>query len=364
VGLEKSIGFTRSALNDRAARSLDRAATIEGNRTMDALSDVLRVVGLTGGVFLDAEFTEPWSVAGKVAPDLCRPFMAQPQQVVCFHYVVEGGFELQLDHGPPMTIGAGQAVMLPRNDMHVFGSRSDLPPVGAHELIHPPDALGLFKIRHGGGGSRTRLVCGFLGGNDQLQPLLTSLPAALKVDFAALPGGDWIGRTFTYAARTLAEGDPGAATVLAKLAEILFVESVRRYLADLPPEETGWLAALRDPLVGRALSLLHAHVGEDWTAEALARQVNMSRSAFAERFTAIVGQPPMRYLIGWRMQLARQKLRETRGAVAQIAYEVGYDSEAAFTRAFRREHGVPPAAWRRMQPHVGPSAAATSDIHA
>jgi AraC-like DNA-binding protein len=241
---------------------------------MDALSDVLRVVGLTGGVFLEAEFTEPWTVAGKVAPDLCRPFMVQPRQVVLFHYVVDGGFVLRLPDG--------------------------------------------------------------------------EAPAAMKIDFAGMPSGDWIGSTFAYAARTLTEGDPGAATVLAKLSELLFVESVRRHLAKLPPEATGWLAGLRDPVIGRALSLLHARVQEEWTAEKLAHEIHMSRSSFAERFTAVIGQPPMRYLIRWRMQLARQRLRDSRDTVAQIAFAVGYDSEAAFTRAFRRECGAPPAIWRRQ----------------
>ncbi|HEY1930145.1 MAG TPA: AraC family transcriptional regulator [Caulobacteraceae bacterium] len=314
---------------------------------MDALSDVLRVVGLTGGVFMDAEFTEPWSVTGRVAPELCRPFMVQPAQVVSFHYVVEGGFEVRLDGEPPRSIAAGEAVMLPRNDMHVFGSSGNLRPVSMHELIKPPDSLGVMRVLHGGGGARTRLVCGFMGGGEQIHPLLTSLPSVMKIDVAGVPGGDWIGRTFTYAAQTLGEGNPGAATVLAKLSELLFVESVRRYLADLPPEETGWLAGLRDPAVGRALSLLHSRVSENWTAEALAREVNMSRSTFADRFSALLGQPPMRYLTAWRMQLARHYLAETRRSIAQIAFDVGYESEAAFNRAFHRECGSPPATWRR-----------------
>jgi len=315
---------------------------------MDALSDVLRIVGLSGGVFMDAEFTAPWAVAGKVAPEHCRPFMVQPQQVVAFHYVVEGSFELRIEGAPVCKLVAGEAVMLPHNDAHIFGSGGGLQAVAVKDLIDAPDAAGVIKLVHGGGGARTRLVCGFLGGNDQLHPLLSSLPAVMKIDVAAMPGGDWIGRTFAYAAQTLADGDPGAATVLAKLSEVLFVESVRRYLSSLPPEQIGWLAGLRDPAIGRALSLLHARVSEDWTAEGLAREVNMSRSAFADRFAAIVGQPPMRYLTGWRMQLARHKLLETRGTVSQIAYEVGYESEAAFTRAFRRECGAPPATWRRQ----------------
>jgi len=314
---------------------------------MDALSNILRLVGLTGGVFLEAEFTAPWAVAGKVAPETCRPFMAPPQQVVGFHYVVEGACELALPGAAPCQVSAGEAVMLPRNDLHVFGSSTSLPVVAISELIQPPDPSGVAKMEYGGGGARTRLICGFMGGNDQLTHLLSALPPVLKMEVAALPGGDWIVRTFTYAARTLSDGEPGAATVLAKVSELLFVESVRRYLADLPPEETGWLAALRDPVIGRALSLLHSDVDRDWTAEVLAREVNMSRSAFADRFTAVVGQPPMRYLTRWRMQLACQKLLQTHHPISQIAFEVGYDSEAAFTRAFRREHGEPPAAWRR-----------------
>jgi AraC-like DNA-binding protein len=323
---------------------------------MDALSDILRVVGLSGGVFMDAEFTAPWAVAGKLAPELCRPFMVQPQQVVCFHYVLEGGFTLRAEHGETLQVGEGEAVMLPHNDLHVFGSSLDVAAVGAGELMHAPSALGVSRIEHGGGGARTRVTCGFLGGNAQLAPLLSGLPPLMKIKLAEMPGGDWIGRSFGYAAQTLADGDPGSATVLTKLSELLFVESVRRYLSTLPPEQTGWLAGLRDPAVGRALSLLHAAVDRNWTADALAHEVNMSRSTFADRFTTVVGQPPMRYLTGWRMQLARQHLQETRRTIAQIAHEVGYESEAAFTRAFRRECGAPPAAWRRtsgLSPQAG-----------
>jgi AraC-like DNA-binding protein len=315
---------------------------------MDALSDVLRMVDLTGGVFIDAELTEPWWVAGQVAPESCKPYMVQPSQVVGFHYVVEGGFDVEIDGKPACTVSAGEAVMFPRNDLHQFGAGARRAAIGIAELIEPTDTFGVARVLHGGGGARTRLVCGFMGGNDHLHPLLSGLPPVLKIDVASLPGGAWIGHSFTYAAQTLGDGDPGAATVLAKLSEVLFVESVRRYLAGLPPEETGWLAGLRDPAIGRALGLLHAKVDVDWTAEALARAVNMSRSAFADRFTTIVGQPPMRYLTGWRMQLAKHSLLESRRTIAQIAYEVGYDSEAAFSRAFRRECGSPPAAWRRQ----------------
>ena len=174
----------------------------------------------------------------------------------------------------------------------------------------------------------------------------------MTLELAALPSGDWMARTFSYAAQTLAKGDPGAATVITKLSELLFVEAVRSHIAALPREETGWLAGLRDPAIGRALSLMHARINEDWTADALARQVNLSRSTFADRFAALIGVPPMRYLLNWRMQVAAHKLRETREAIARIAFEVGYESEAAFTRAFRRELGQPPAAWRKQAASV------------
>lgn len=315
---------------------------------MDALSDVLRVVGLTGGVFLDAEFSAPWCVAGKVAPEMCRPFMVQPERVVCFHYLLEGALTVRLADGVPQRVSAGQVIMLPRNDLHVFGSADGSAPIGAADLFPPPQDLGVSKIVHGGGGERTRMICGFLGGNSQMHPLIESLPAMMTIDLASLPSGDWMARTFTYAAQTLAEGDPGAATVMAKMSELLFVEAIRRYLASLPPEQTGWLAGLRDPTVGKALSLMHARLDQDWTTDSLAREVNLSRSAFAERFTSLIGLPPMRYLLNWRMQIATQKLRETRQTIAQISFAVGYESEAAFTRAFRREFGLPPATWRRQ----------------
>jgi AraC-like DNA-binding protein len=316
---------------------------------MDALSDVLRVVELTGGVFVEGEFTAPWWIAGKIAPEVCRSFMVQPAHVVMFHYVVEGSLQLRIGDGLTRPVVAGQAIMLPHNDLHEFGDAVAGSAVSVAQLVQQPGgALGIPRVVHGGGGARTRLVCGFLGGNEQLHPLLTHLPPVMMVDVSDLPGGGWIGSTFTYAAQTLATGQPGAASVLAKLSEVLFVETLRQHLARLPAEEVGWLAGLRDPAVGRALSLLHAQVAAPWTADALAREVNMSRSAFADRFSTLVGQPPMRYLTLWRMQLARHALGHTHKSVAQLAFDVGYESEAAFSRAFRRENGCPPASWRKQ----------------
>ena len=169
----------------------------------------------------------------------------------------------------------------------------------------------------------------------------------LKIDLRATPSGSWIESSFRFAISQIAAGRVGSTTVIAKLSELLFVEAVSHYITGLPADRQGWLAGLRDPNIGRALSLLHASPAKAWSAEALAAEVGMSRSGFAERFTTLVGQPPMQYLAFWRMQLAGQRLRESRDTIAQVGFSVGYESEAAFSRAFKREFGDSPAAWRR-----------------
>src|SRR5215471_3133246 len=314
---------------------------------MDALSDALRVMGLTGGVFLEACLTAPWCIAGKIGAEHCRPYLATPTHVIAFHFVVEGRCSAKVEGEPTRELVGGDVVLFPRNDFHLLGSELGLRPTPVRDVIQPPKGLELPKIVHGGGGAATRLICGFLGGDALLNPLLAALPRLLKISLANVPGGDWIGRSFVYAASDLANAGPGAATVMSKMSELLFVETIRHFLAHEPQERTGWLASLKDPCIGRALSLLHSHPERNWTTEDLADQVHLSRSAFAERFTALLGQPPMRYLTVWRMQLAAQSLRRGRLTIAQIAYECGYESEATFTRAFKREFGAPPSAWRK-----------------
>jgi AraC-like DNA-binding protein len=314
---------------------------------MDALSDVLRVVRLTGGVFLDARFTAPWSLLGRVEPLDFAPFLASPNDVISFHYVVEGNLFAQVDGGASARLSPGEIVLFPHNDPHILASSLDLKPDLAKDIVVDPPGAGIYSLRHGGGGEEVHMVCGYLGVDDGKNPLLTSLPSMLTLNVAETSGGAWIAQSFAYAAQQLATSEAGAATIIGKLSELMFVEAVRRYIDGLPPQETGWLAALRDPAIGRALALLHTKYTQDWTADELASAVNLSRSAFAERFTALIGVPPMRYLTNWRMQIAASRLRDTRQTIAQIAFDVGYESEAAFTRAFRRELGEPPATWRK-----------------
>ena len=192
------------------------------------------------------------------------------------------------------------------------------------------------------------MICGYLGCDDiEENPVLSTLPALVKLD--AEPGGaaEWIRSTFQYAADEVASGRPGSETVLAKLSELLFVEAVRRYAETLPQGQTGWLAGLRDPYVARTLALLHRDVTRDWNVDDVSREVGLSRSALADRFLGLIGMPLMHYLANWRMQLALQKLRNTSASLAQIADSVGYSSEAAFSRAFKKTFGAAPATWRR-----------------
>jgi AraC-like DNA-binding protein len=317
---------------------------------MDALSDVLRVAHLTGGVFLHADFFAPWCMSARVAPEHCISALGPASHMILYHYVAEGELRVQIEgqNSESLIVGPGEVVLLPRNDLHLMGSDLSLPPVAGSDIIRPPQGNGLASIHHGGNGERTRLICGFLacasgGGN----PVISTLPALLKLNVGQAGAAEWIRSTFHYAAEEIAAGRPGSGTVLAKLSELLFVEAVRRYAETLPEGQTGWLAGLRDAHVARALALLHRNVARSWTVDDLSREVGLSRSALAERFIRLIGVPPMHYLANWRMQVATQKLRETQASLAQVAETVGYESEAAFSRAFKKAFGTSPATWRR-----------------
>jgi AraC-like DNA-binding protein len=315
---------------------------------LDAFSDVLRVIRLSGGVFLEAEFTAPWCISGKVSADDCKPFLLAPRHVIASHFVAAGCMRLRIEGGDTINVRAGEFVLLPHNDAHSFGSDLDDAPTPAREVIQPPQVGGISRIKYGGGGVATQLLCGFLGSDTPFSPLLSALPPVLKLEVRSTASGAWIESSFRFAVSEIAAGRLGSATVIAKLSELLFVEAVSQFVASLPADRRGWLAGLRDPQIGRALAVLHARPTEAWTAEALALEVGMSRSAFAERFSTLVGQPPMQYLTLWRMHVAALHLREGRGSVAQIGFAIGYESEAAFSRAFKRQFGASPGSWRRQ----------------
>jgi AraC-like DNA-binding protein len=315
---------------------------------MDAILDVLHATRLTGGIFLDAEFTAPWCVTARIGPEDCAAFGPQPVNVIAYHYVSEGRLLLTVDDEPPVAVEVGEIVILPRNDPHRLGSDLKLRAVSADQLIQPAADGALARIVHGGGGERTRLFCGFLGNDTPNDPIVRILPRVLKVPLADSPSGAWIESSLRFGVEEQAAGAVKSPAVLARLTELLFMEAVRRYLVSLPAGHAGWRAGVRDPMVGRALGLLHSRINQRWTTEDLAGAVGMSRSAFAERFTRIMGEPPMRYLAQQRLQAAAERLRNSSESIARIAFKVGYESEAAFNRAFKREFGVPPASWRKQ----------------
>src|SRR5262249_38164118 len=225
-----------------------------------------------------------------------------------------------------------------------------LPPVPGREIIRRPAPGQLWSMRHGGDGERARVVCGFLGcDGPDTNPVLASLPAVVKLTLQEGAAAEWIRSTLRFAAEEVAAGRPGSETVLAKVSELLFVETVRRHAEGLPDDQTGWLAGLRDPYVARALALMHREVARAWTVDDLGREAGLSRSALADRFIRLLGMPPIHYLARWRMQVAMQKLRSSAASLAQVAETVGYESEAAFSRAFKKAVGTAPATWRRAQ---------------
>lgn len=315
---------------------------------MDALVETLRVMRLTGAIFLEAELSAPWSLAAQVGPDDCAAFTTVPRHIIAYHLITEGRCLLKVANHPEVSLSKGDIVILPRNDAHVLASGLDLAPVDAGGLIEPNAGGGVARIRYGGDGESTRLFCGFLGSDVARQPLLAALPTVVTLNVGDGAAGAWIASTFQFAITALNDRTADVLPMLAKVAELLFIVAVRQYAASASATGHGWLAAIHDPVVGRALNLLHTQLARRWTTEALAREAALSRSAFAERFTRMVGEAPMRYLTQCRFERAILQLRESPDSISRIAFDVGYDSEAAFSRAFRREFGMPPTTWRQQ----------------
>lgn len=316
---------------------------------MEVFLDMLRAMRLTGGLFLDAEFSAPWCVSAKVGPEDCTPFALSPRHIIAYHYVVSGRCFLRVGEREPVALEAGQIVLLARNDEHVIGSDLTRRAISADGLIRPGLDGGPARIVHGGGGEETRILCGFLASDLAHNALVAMLPPVLTLDVVDGVAGSWIESSFRFAATQLMAGRASGSATLAKLAELLFVEAVDRYAASRPAGRSIWMEAMRDPAVGRALALIHGELAHHWTTEELASAAALSRSAFAERFKRAVGEPPMHYVVRQRLESATTRLRESGDPVARIAFEAGYESEAAFNRAFRRHYGMPPAAWRRRE---------------
>jgi AraC-like DNA-binding protein len=322
----------------------------------DPLSDVLRTIRLRGAAFFLLESSSPWTAAMPDGKTLAPIVLPSAQQVISYHVITRGSCWGGLLDGPPIRLEAGDVLVFPHGD----GYFMSLP---RHDQARPAPERALafmtglaagqlpLQVEDGGGGSeRMSMVCGFLGCDVRpFNPLLATLPRLLLIKRAAGAHDDRLDRLLEITLAESRDPAPGGESVRLRLSELMFVEVIRRYLAGRPAEQAGWLAGLQDELIGRALHLLHERAAHDWTLDQLASEVGMSRSAFAERFARLVGEPPMQYLARWRMQLAARLLADGAAKVAAIALEVGYESEAAFSRAFKKMTGVSPAAWRRDQ---------------
>lgn len=307
---------------------------------MDVLTDILASLRLTGGVVIDATAQGDWCMISQFTNEQCAPYFPVPGHLIGYHYVRSGRMLAQLDGERPVAVERGGILLLPRNDPHLLFNRPGLDPIDAGELVEVLDS-GLQRIVVPGDGEPTEMYCGYLGVSASHHPLLDSLPPMLSLDIRA-DRKQWVESSL----RLVAEESPSAELV-ARLAELFFAEAIRTYMATLPPGQGGWLAGLRDPAVARALGTIHSRYAEDLDIETLARDAGVSRSALGERFVALLGEPPMRYCARWRMRMAANMLRDGKANTANIAYAVGFNSEAAFNRAFKREFGEPPATWRR-----------------
>lgn len=333
---------------------------------MDVLSDVLRVIHLQGAIFFTADLSGPWSVESPTPERLARLLGIRAECLSLFHLVVAGRCWFALEDAEPVEARGGDLVILPRGDAHRLGSDLSLPPVRLKSVFYSWSGPEVPRLARGSGGDPTRLVCGYLHCDQRFNPLVGALPPLL-VDspaegrLVAAPasgrpgwlrsdgpdaGAEWLARTFRHAAEEAEARRPGSAVMLPRLAELMYVEVLRQYMRLLPRGETGWLAAARDVQVGHALRLLHERPEHKWTVAELARTVGLSRSALGQRFQALVGHPPIHYLAAWRMNLAQQLLRKGELSISQIAARVGFESDVAFHRAFKRAVGRPPASWR------------------
>lgn len=315
--------------------------------SVDTLSDVLRAVRLQGAVFFSVNAVDPWVAEAPDARELAPHVLPSAEHVIEYHLVTEGRCYGGLVNEAPALLEAGDIVVFPQGNAHVMASAPGLRGDPAWNTDHSHTASLPIQLQLGvGEAASARLICGFLGCDARpFNPLLDNLPRMIHVRHQS-SGAD-LKHLVQLALTESTTRSSGSESVLSRVSELLFIEVIRRYIATLPEDDVGWLAGLRDEFVGRCLKRLHAHPAQAWSLDELARESGTSRAVLAERFVHFVGLPPMQYLARWRMQLASAQLTSSDKKLAQIAGEVGYGSEAAFSRAFKREVGMAPADFRR-----------------
>jgi AraC-like DNA-binding protein len=322
------------------------ADTPDRPAAVDLLSEMLRAVRLNGSVFFSGSFTAPFRILSPKRFDERTP-LARLQHISIFHLVAQGRCTFQTATGQRRDIGPGDLLLMPFADAHKFWRGDATQTACVPDIVQPGSIEGMLTVNYGGGGEETRLVCGYLESSEFLfAPVFRTLPEVLVEQTGDGRIGQLIASTVREIIALVDAATPGSQMMLGRLMELLFVEVLRRHVAGLPSGSQGWLAAINDPIVSRALQLVHADPGKRWTADSLAREAGSSRTVLAERFNALLGRPPIDYVTSWRIQLAAQNLRGSNASIRQVAAEVGYESEAAFNRAFKRVTGTTPGRWR------------------
>lgn len=316
----------------------------------DVLAEMLRAVRLTGSVYLNARFTAPFGIVTSKHFDEHTP-MAHLRHVSIFHLISAGECSVELASGERRNVSAGDILLMPFADTHKFWNGQPRELAAADDVVRPGPLRGMWNVDHGGGGQETRMVCGFIESSEfLLTPVFRTLPPLLVDRTGDDQVSALIASTVGQILSMTESAAPGTELMLGRLMELLFVEVLRRYATSLPPSARGWFAALNDPIVGRALQFVHGDPARRWTVDDLAHEAGSSRTVLAERFQSVLGQAPIEYLTSWRMQLAAERIRTGRDSLAAIAADIGYDSEAAFNRAFKRVTGVTPGRWRDGAP--------------
>jgi AraC-like DNA-binding protein len=333
--------------HDRGTGASDRVTARDQGRASAALRSALERLRLEGAVFLRAEYREPWAYESLTARETARILRPDSDRVILFHVVASGACWVAVDDGDKHWARRGDVIVLPYGDQHRMGGVRDAGLVSISTILQMPPWRQMPVIRHGADGELTDVVCGYLHSRDPLfDSGLRVFPPVFVVRPPDGPAADWVRANVAYALEQTEVAPSSPGIVMSRLPELLLVEVLRLHLASAPAADRGWLAALNDPVLRPAMSLLHSAPGRRWTVSALAREAAVSRSVLDARFREVLGRSPIRYLTEWRMHLAEDLLATTDLGVGVVARRVGYDAEEAFSRAFKRAHGESPSAWR------------------
>ena len=357
-----SIDASPTKENDRDTATPDRdtrfpMTTIDGDEAAGPESPALLVsaleqLRLDGAIFFRSELTEPFAfestpnaVAGVLHPGA--------ERIILFHIVANGSCSVATEGGEKHWAHRGDVIVVPYGNAHVIGGTEPAECVSILTLLEAPPWATMPVIRHGGGGAPTSLVCGYLYSDDPLfDPALRAFPPVFVARVPPGAASGWVQASIAYSLEETALSNASPSLIARRLPELVLMEVLRLHLATAPAADQGWLAALHDPVLAPALSLLHGSPDRKWTVAELASGASVSRSLLDERFRQVLGRSPIRYLTEWRMHLAEELLATTDIGIFTLARRVGYDSEEAFSRAFKRAHGLSPSHWREARSHA------------